>query len=146
MANETVSVILTGRCYCGAVTIETIQAPQTVTYCHCNDCRRVTGSPVSAFAAFDESAVTFEPNEGRSVTVSPGVTRSFCETCGSPLAGRYEYLPGQVYVGVGLFDQADELAPLMHAHDSQRLAWFHVDDGLERFAGSARSELSETSR
>ncbi|MGH1480076.1 MAG: GFA family protein [Geminicoccales bacterium] len=74
--------------------IQVEKATDAVAYYHCADCRRVTGAPVAAFAAFDETAVAFTPNEGRKVMASPGVTRIFCETCGSPLTGRYDYLPG----------------------------------------------------
>ena len=138
--NDTV-VEITGRCYCGATTISATQMPQAVAYCHCIDCRRVTGAPVAAFAAFDETAVTFTPNEGRKVTANPGVVRTFCPVCGSPIAGRYAYLPGQVYIPVGVLDQAGDLAPQLHAHESQRLTWLHIDDDLQRFATTARSEL-----
>jgi hypothetical protein len=64
----------------------------------------VTGAPVAAFAAFDEVAVTFTPDQGRKVAASPGVTRTFCAVCGSPQTGRYDYLPGQVYIAVGILD------------------------------------------
>ena len=35
---------IAGRCLCGAVTYETDAEPISVTYCHCDDCRRTTGS------------------------------------------------------------------------------------------------------
>lgn len=139
---ETIEEI-TGRCYCGATTIRATQAPQTIAYCHCRDCRRVTGAPVAAFAAFEASAVTVSPNEGQRVSVNPGVERTFCPSCGSPLLGRYAYLPGQVYVPIGLLDQADDLAPQMHVHSSERLAWLHIDDDLERIAASGRESLGD---
>ena len=137
------STVVTGRCYCGATTIRATQSPKAIAYCHCTDCRRVTGAPVAAFAAFDEVAVTFTPSEGRRVAVNPGVTRTFCETCGSPLAGRYDYLAGTVYIAVGVLDQANDLVPQLHAHESQRLTWLHIDDDLQRFSGSARSLLRD---
>jgi hypothetical protein len=133
---------ITGRCYCGATRIRATQKPLAVAYCHCIDCRRATGAPVAAFAAFDEAAVTFTPNDGHKASATPGVERTFCPGCGSPLAGRYDYLPGQVYVAVSLLDQANELAPQLHAHEGQRLTWLHIDDGLERVASSSRSKLA----
>lgn len=144
MTDATTSSAITGRCYCGATTVHAAQFPETVAFCHCRDCRRVTGAPVAAFAAFDETTVTFTPDEGRRVSTNPGVTRTFCGTCGSPLAGRFDYLPGKVYIAVGILDQADDLAPQLHSHESQRLAWLHIDDDLERYAGTARSRLGET--
>lgn len=134
---------LTGRCYCGAVTLRASQSPQTIAYCHCNDCRRWTSAPVAAFAAFDESAVVFTPDEGQQVSINAGVTRTFCSSCGSPLTGRYDYLPGQVYIGVSLFDQSDDLAPNIHTHESAKLKWLHIEDSLERISETGRSALSK---
>jgi len=134
---------LTGRCYCGKTTVSATQAPQTIAYCHCVDCRRWTSAPVAAFAAFAEKAVAFTPSEGRQVTVSPGVTRTFCESCGTPLTGRYDYLPGQVYVGVSIFDQCNDLVPRIHTHESTRLNWLHIDDNLPRVALTGRSKIKE---
>ena len=142
MTDDNTPQTITGRCYCGATRIRATAPPAAVAYCHCTDCRRVTGAPVAAFAAFDNSVVTFSPNEGRAVNVNPGVTRNFCETCGSALAGRYDYLPGMVYIAVGLLDQADKFPPELHAHFNNKLIWLHIQDDLERHSGSARSQLN----
>jgi len=142
-ARDDTGAEITGRCYCGATTIRAIRPPQTVAYCHCTDCRRVTGAPVAAFAAFDEAAVTVAPDEGRRVSINPGVERTFCGTCGSPLTGRYDYLPGQVYVPVGVLDQAAQLVPQLHAHEANRLPWLHIDDDLERISSTSRERLGE---
>jgi len=133
--------VLTGRCYCGKTTVSTTQAPQTVAYCHCTDCRRWTSAPVAAFAAFDENEVAFFPNEGRQVSATPGVTRTFCSDCGTPLTGRYDYLPGQVYIGVSIFDQCDDLEARIHCHEASRLNWLNIDDQLPRVDSSARTKI-----
>ncbi len=73
---------------------------------------------------------------------NPGVKRTFCSSCGSPLTGRYDYLPDQVYVPVGLLDQANEFPPSVHAHEGGRLKWLHIDDDLERLGTSARETLN----
>jgi len=143
--NCNAATVLTGRCYCGATTFIATQAPQTVAYCHCDDCRRATGGPVAAFAAMDEKAVIFSPDEGRKVTVNPGVTRTFCANCGSSLTGRYDYLSGQIYISLGIIDQANDLAPEIHSHASERLIWLHINDDLERVPTTARSKINDTS-
>lgn len=142
MTDDDTPPMITGQCYCGVTRIQATARPTAVAYCHCIDCRRVTGAPVAAFAAFDSAQVTFSPDEGRAVNVTPGVTRTFCETCGSPLAGRYDYLPGTVYIAVGLLDQADTIPPELHAHFGEKVMWLHIHDDLERHAGSARSRLN----
>lgn len=133
---------ISGRCYCGKTQFVAITSPQAVAYCHCVDCRRVTGAPVAAFAAFKEDAITFEPALGTPVSVSPGVRRWFCDGCGSPVAATYDYLPGQVYVGLGLIDQAADLPPGMHSHASSALPWLHIVDDVERNPGSGRDSLT----
>ncbi|WP_074854917.1 GFA family protein [Thioclava dalianensis] len=132
---------ITGRCYCGTITFRSSSEPQAVAYCHCDDCRRATGAPVAAFAAFDVDAVTFKPNRGKSVSVNPGVKRYFCDKCGSSLAGAYEYLPNQIFISLGVIDQAGSLSPEVHAHEAERLPWLHIDDDLERPAATATAFL-----
>jgi hypothetical protein len=39
----------TGGCYCGAVEIEVRGEPLEMGYCHCENCRRYSAAPVSAF-------------------------------------------------------------------------------------------------
>jgi hypothetical protein len=117
-------------------------APRTVAYCHCADCRRWTGGAVGTFAAFDDSALEGELGPGFSC--HPGVERWNCRACGSPLAARFDYLPGQVYVPLGILDQAAGLAPQIHCHAESRLPWLHIQDGLERAAGSGRDALNKS--
>lgn len=58
------------------------------------------------------------------------------------MSGRYDYLPGQVYIAIGLLDQADQLAPRLHAHADNCLPWLRIDDDLERCTMSARDQLN----
>ncbi len=141
MSNDDAKTDITGRCYCGATTIRASAPPQAIAYCHCRDCRRVTGAPVAAFAGFEAAAVTFSPDDGQAVRANPGVERTHCRRCGSPLAGRYDYLPGQVYIALGLLDQANDLAPQLHTHHASRLPWLHLDDTLPRHPTTARMAL-----
>ncbi|MEE9334899.1 MAG: GFA family protein [Granulosicoccaceae bacterium] len=110
-------------------------------------CRRATGGgPVGVFAALDEAAVTFTQNEGRTISVNPDVTRTLCAECGPSLTGRYDYLAGQVYISLGVINQAIDLAPKIHCHDSGRNSWLHIDDNLERVAATARSKIHDDSK
>ena len=56
-----------------------------VSYCHCGDCRRATGAPVSAFVGFMADDVSLTGETLRRFENGP-VTRSFCGICGSPIA------------------------------------------------------------
>jgi len=58
------------------------------------------------------------------------------------LAACFDYLPGQVYIPIGILDQADHLAPKIHCHDDARLKWLHISDDLPRTGDTARAELT----
>lgn len=133
---------ITGRCYCGAVRLRARQMPQTVAYCHCSDCRRWTGAPIAAFAAFGKDDLDFTPALGAAFSATPGVKRWSCPDCGSPLAAWFDYLPGQIYVPLGLIDQADTLPPRLHSHADARLPWLHIADDLPRHDGTAGDSLT----
>ncbi|KIT17664.1 GFA family protein [Jannaschia aquimarina] len=130
---------MTGRCYCGASSVVATGEPEIVTYCHCADCRRVTGAPVAAFAAFRSEAV--DVRAGKPVSHSAGVARWFCRSCGSPMAACFDYLPGQVFVPVGVLDKAADLAPVLHCHSASALPWLTISDDVPREAGSGRAAL-----
>ena len=136
---------VTGRCYCGAVSIAATAPPQTVTYCHCEDCKRWTGAPAPAFAAFARISLNLMP-EPQPVSHAPGVKRWFCAACGSALAATFDYLPGQVYVPLGVLDQAADMPPSLHCHAGSALPWLHIDDDLPRADASGRNVLSTANR
>lgn len=96
---------------------------------------------MAAFAAFPEDAVTLS-SEAALAATPQGVKRWFCSQCGSPLAASFDYLPGQIYVPIGVLDQAAALPPELHSHDTERLPWLHIDDDLERAEQSARATLN----
>ncbi len=120
--------------------------PQTVAHCHCTDCRRWTGGPVAAFAAFDRAALTATPPLGMPAVHTVGVERWNCRACGSPLAAQFDYLPDQVYVPLGVIDQIDAMAPELHCHADAAPVWLHITDDLPRQTGSARATLNDAAK
>lgn len=136
--------IYTGRCYCGAVRLRMSSAPQVVAYCHCTDCRRWTGGPVGAFAGFAAGDLMPTPELGPSFSCVTGVHRWSCQTCSSPLAATFDYLTGQIYVPLGILDQAADLKPQIHCHEDARLPWLKITDELPCASGSGREALRST--
>src|SRR5881275_1974599 len=53
----------TGRCYCGAVKIEVRGEPLEMGYCHCENCRRYSAAPVSAFTLWKKESVSITKGE-----------------------------------------------------------------------------------
>lgn len=102
----------------------------------------MTGAPVGAFAAWAPGNLTLTPSDLGTISVAKGVERWFCPKCGSPLAARWDYLPDQIYVPVGVMDRPEVLEPSRHAHAAERLPWLHLADELPRAERSARDGLN----
>ncbi|MEO0829437.1 MAG: GFA family protein, partial [Pseudomonadota bacterium] len=75
-----------------------------------------------------------------------GVDRWTCNACGSPIAARFNYLPDQIYVPLGVLDEADALRPERHCHAGSALSWLHISDDLPKDVGSGRASLRSASR
>jgi len=95
-----------------------------------------------AFVALAFDALDGLVGDGKSV--NSGVRRWNCEVCGSPMAATFDYIPGQVYVPLGVVDQAEDLSPDIHCHFDSALSWLHLEDGLPREGASARAALRAT--
>lgn len=132
---------LTGSCRCKNVSVAVQGPPRFVANCHCRECRIATGSAFATYVGCteDQVEVSGEPGVFES---SPGVSRLFCTTCGTPIAYRGSRWPGEIHFFVGLFDQAAELVPTAHVYTIDALPW--VDDlaalpRFERIPGKADS-------
>ena len=124
---------LTGRCLCGAVTFETDSEPLGVTYCHCDDCRRATGSAFNVGVGVPASSFRLKgETKGYESTNDEGHTklREFCPNCGSQLFTRY---PDIVFIKAGTLDNADGLQPTREIWTEMAVPWAEIPDGLQRF-------------
>jgi len=125
-----------GHCLCGAVRYRALGPPKWIANCHCASCRRATGAPMATFAGFE--AERFVYSEGAPVRFqsSPGVTRSFCGRCGTPLTYEGARWPGEVHVLVGSLDRPEAFPPTGNAFAEERLPWLHLTTpGHEPAAG-----------
>ena len=76
--------IHTARCYCGAVEIEVQGAPLEMGYWHCENCRRYSTAPVSAFTLWKPENVNLTKGaeflgKFKSSDISD---RRYCTKCG----------------------------------------------------------------
>jgi hypothetical protein len=81
-----------GSCLCGGVTFEIDRACGPAEYCHCNRCRKVSGS--SSLLTIRVETKDFRFLTGRELVKSyaapilyrpPAYTSTFCSNCGSPV-------------------------------------------------------------
>ncbi len=122
-----------GGCLCGALRFEAHGKPLWIAHCHCRSCRRNTGSAFATFVGYKQEQVRIVEGTRQSYASSPGVSRSFCGTCGTPLSYAAEHYPGEIHLYVSTLDRPEAFEPGAHVHVGEQLPWLHLDDGLPRF-------------
>lgn len=132
----------TGRCLCGDLTYEFTGDPLWVAYCHCESCRRQTSSAVATFVGLDAKRFRYTHGKPKGYVSSPGVTRSFCARCGSPMSFEGAKWPGEIHVYVGTLSDPAAFVPTGHVHVAERLPWFEIDDALPRHPGGGASSVA----
>ena len=119
-----------GHCYCGAVTFEVSGKSDWVGHCHCESCRRASGSVMTTFAGFKLEQVNFTGEQPSRFQTDDGVTRSFCARCGSPVAYENADTPGEIHLQLGLFDDLEPMVPRDHSFLDEKPGWLHADEHL----------------
>lgn len=126
---------ITGKCLCGAVTINVAGPLGSVSYCHCTQCRRQTGLYYAATnAPIDDVQIHGEEYVSR-YRASPEAERAFCSVCGSAL---YWKADGEASISLmaGLFDTPTGLVGGYHIYCADKGDFYEINDGLPQFAAS----------
>ena len=126
--------ILTGGCLCGSVRYETAAPVSDAAFCHCRSCRRATGAAAVPWTTVARSGLRWSGAPPAEFASSPGVTRSFCARCGTPLAYRSEASPGTLDLTLGSLDDPDAVAPLDHIWTEDSPRWGRPADGRPQHA------------
>jgi len=130
--------IATGRCLCGAIQFEARGKPLWVAYCHCHSCRRSTGAPVTTFVGYLRSQIHYTSGERKTYNSSPGVRRSFCPDCGTPLCYEADWCADEIHLYISTLDAPEHFTPQLHVHRAERIAWLELDDSLPRYESFSR--------
>src|SRR5437764_472609 len=123
----------TGSCLCGEVRFEIDGEFERFYLCHCECCRKDTGSAHAA-NLFSATAVlkwiSGEPSVRQFILPSTRHGRSFCSTCGSALPN--VQMNGKLLVvPAGSLNTDAPIKPDAHIFMSSRARW---DDALEKVA------------
>jgi hypothetical protein len=126
--------MITGGCLCGAIRYEYDGGPGPGTYCHCADCRRVTGSAFNVGVRLERAK--FRIMHGEPKTFSKigdsgrAIERSFCSTCGSPLFTTAPHRPDYLWVKAGSLDRAEDIEVVDQIWTDSRVPWSVAPDSL----------------
>jgi hypothetical protein len=126
-----------GSCLCGKVTYEVEGDFGDAYFCHCQRCRKATGT---AFAA----NARIKPQQFRLLTgqdalksfhhAPTGLSRKFCGECGSPIVSERAE-PAVMSVRLGTLDTVLDPAPFVaHIFVGSKAGWDCIGDDLPQFA------------
>jgi len=139
--------ILTGHCFCRAVSFALSAEPILSAYCHCTICQRLNACPFIHTMHFEESAFKWtheEPQEsymdGYSNPEKPGKKRWRCKACGSNVSSynsvtsKWSVWGCQLDRGMdGKIKDWNIVKPTAHIFYGSRV--LDVDDDLSKWEG-----------
>ncbi|MEM5581170.1 MULTISPECIES: GFA family protein [unclassified Roseibium] len=124
--------MVTGRCECGKVAFEVNAVRDTVTVCHCGQCRRTSGHLWASTTA-PADTLRFTCDEGLSwYRSSDFAERGFCKVCGSSLFYRMDG-DNTLAIAAGCLDTADDLTTGKHIFVKDKAAYYQIGDGAPQF-------------
>ncbi len=66
---------------------------------------------------------------------SPGVERTFCGNCGTPLSFRSERMSGVMHLYLAAMEEPESFEPTIHVAHEEKLSWMHLGDDLPKKNG-----------
>lgn len=130
--------MISGRCLCGSVAFAYDGIVGLAGYCHCQDCRRRSGSAFGISVRLEKErfqivrgAVKGFTKHGDSGTE---LTRHFCPRCGSPIFTSSPRHPAYLFVQAGAFDDPDVVKPIHQAWTRSAVGWSAIDPHIATFA------------
>jgi len=132
-----------GGCLCGAVRYRVVGEPLAAGVCHCNFCKRGTGSAFRAGAYLDHAAITITSGvlkayEYRSDESKRWIKIQFCPTCGTTVTWTAEWSQGTRAISAGTLDDPNWLKPTRHVWTRSALHWVVFPPDVELIEAAAQ--------
>ena len=127
--------MLKGSCLCNAIQYEIEGELGPTMMCHCSKCRKANGSAYAINAAVKTDQFHFVKGQElvSEFESSPGVFRSFCKQCGSPLLSRRPSQPDIVRLRIGTLDTPVDVKPLAHIFVGSKASWDEIHDDIPQY-------------
>ncbi len=127
---------VTGSCLCGSVKYTLNSEPQMALNCHCNICKKITGSAFESVLLIDQA--DFEINQGKDhltvYQISKKAKKHFCNRCGTPIYNLHRLAPGKAIVHIGSLDDPTCIEPSINLHAENMLPWMLTIRDMKTFA------------
>lgn len=135
-----------GGCVCGSVRYEVDGSLGDVRYCHCNHCRRTTGTAFTANARIPARAFRLVAGaDSLSEHRTPRGVRAYCSVCFSPIFGRVAAEPDWIRIRIGGLAGELDVRITAHVWVSSKSSWFEITDALPQYPESVSGPPPEPS-
>ncbi len=124
-----------GRCLCGEIRFEVEPPVLSCVTCHCESCRRQCSAPMTAYFGVRDGQWRWTGDAPALFHSSPGVERSFCPKCGTPMSFRSTSMSDVMHLYVAALEDPEALEPTLHVAHEERVSWLKLDDGLPQCIG-----------
>ena len=124
-----------GHCFCKAVRFEIDLPIKWCVSCHCESCRRQCSSPMVTYVGVNDTQWRWTGQTAKIYHSSPGVERTFCGDCGTPLTFRSERMTGLMHFYLAALEDPERFEPQLHTSYEEKLRWLNVVDDLPRKEG-----------
>jgi hypothetical protein len=124
-----------GSCLCGAVRFEVEPPFIRAGHCHCERCRKHSGTAMCTQARVPKEQFRLLQGE-RLIRVygkGEGAVKAFCVNCGSSLFGGDWPEGDEVSIRMGAFDGDPGICPQYHTFVNDRAAWDEIADNLPQY-------------
>ena len=119
-----------GRCFCKAVSFEINSPIFSCVNCHCESCRRQCSAPMTTYIGVQDGQWRWTGHVPKVYNSSPGVERTFCDTCGTPLSFRSTNMSGVMHFYVAAMGKPEDFTPTLHVAHEEKLFWLNICDDL----------------
>lgn len=127
--------MLKGSCLCDGIHYEIDGDLGPTMICHCGKCRKSNGSAFAVNAVVNVSE--FHIVKGQELVAefesTPGVFRTFCKQCGSPLFSRRPSMPDVYRLRIGTLDTPVDVKPAAHIFVSSKAGWDCINDDIPQY-------------
>lgn len=136
--------VITGSCQCGAIEYSVKNDIRAAGYCHCRECRKLSGSTALAFGRVSDSSLSITKGEEVISTYqkSEESVICFCRICGSNLFARKPRMRA-VALYLGALNGVPSMKPRAHLFTASKAPWYEITDDLVQFE-TAPPEQDET--
>jgi len=130
--------IFTGSCLCGSVNYKSISDPLVIQNCHCDQCRKATGSVylTNLFIKEENFEITGEVNNYTHLSdAGNNMTKYFCPNCGSQVFGKNSGRPGIITIRAGTVNEKDIIKPIRNLFLKSKVPSTPINSNLEACEG-----------